>query len=290
MNKSQITSLISNGEGQYVEFKTSFAEDNAAIESLCAFANAEGGRVLFGINKEGKIIGATIGKNTIEQFANKMRSSTESAISPTIEQITEDNKIIVVVSIDKAKEGTLYFAFNHAYIHIGKTNQKMTPTEITQRLEGASSKQNSASQTQIPFSKIDPVKRVRIKQNIPEYLSRLSSGREILGVLAECCAFSYNNDELTTQAEVDLVGDFFQLIRDYMDLLPDMEPSTRIRLEFDLTQEVKDIEGAGFHIFGAKEVQRIEGGLGNPEPFPVFIIQVVRQTNPTIVAVTTDKK
>jgi len=290
MDKLRIISQINNGEGQHLEFKESFAEDSAAIESLCAFANADGGTVLFGINDGGKIIGITVGKNTIEQFTNKIRSQTQSPISPTIEQFIEDGKTIVIVRVDKAKEGTLHFAFGKAYIRIGKTNQIMTPTEITQRLAGASSKGNSATQTQIPSPNIDPVRIVRIKQNIPEYLSKLGTGQEILGVLAGCLAFSYNNDELTTQTEVDLVGDFFQLIRDYVDLLPDMEPSTRINLEFDLTQKVKDIERAGFYIFGAKEVQRIEGGLGKPTPFPIFIIEVVRQTNPTIITTPLDKK
>jgi hypothetical protein len=289
MDKSRIISQINNGEGQHLEFKESFAEDNEAIESLCAFANADSGTVLFGINDGCKMIGVTVGKNTIEQFTNKIRSQTQPPISPTIEQFIEDGKMVVVVSVDKAREGTLHFAFGKAYIRIGKTNQIMTPTEITQRL-GASSKQNSATQTQIPFREISPVKIVRIRQNIPEYLSRFSTGREILGVLVECHALSYNNDELTTQMEVELVGDFFQLIRDYMDLLPDMEPSTRISLEFDLTQKVKDIEGAGFYVFGAKEVQRLEGGLGKPMPFPVFIIEVARQTNPTIITTPLDNK
>jgi hypothetical protein len=290
MDRLLILSQINNGEGQYLEFKSSFAEDNEAIESLCAFANARGGTVLFGVSNEGKIIGVTIGKNTIEQFTNKIRSQTQPPVNPTIEQFTEDGKTIVIISIDKAGEGTLHFAFGKAYIRIGKTNQIMTPTEITQRLAGASSKGNSAIQTQIPSPNIDPVRIVRIKQNIPEYLNKLSTGQEILGVLGGCLALSYSNDELTNQTEVDLIGDFFQLITDYVDLLHDMEPSTRIHLEFDLTQKVKDIEMAGFYIFGAKEVQRIEGGSGKPMPFPVFIIEVVRQTNPTIITTPLDKK
>jgi len=283
MDKLRIISQINNGEGQHLEFKESFAEENEAIISLCAFANADSGTVLFGINDGGKIIGVTMGKNTIEQFTNKIRSQTQPPISPTIEQFIEDGKTVVVVRVDKAKEGTLHFAFGKAYVRIGKTNQIMTPTEITQRLAGASSKQNSTTY-------INPVKIVRIKQNIPEHLNRLSNGQEILGILAKCHALSYNHDELTTKTEVDLIGDFFQLIRDYMDLLSDMEPSTRISLEFDLTQKVKDIEGAGFYIFGAKEVQRLEGGLGPPSPFPVFYITVVRQTNPTLIITTIDKE
>ena len=77
-----------------------------------------------------------------------------------------------------------------------------------------------------------------------------------------------------------------------MDLLPEMEMSTLIRLEFDLTGVVKELEEAGFFVFGGREIQRIEGGVGSPEPFPVAIIQVLRKTNAEIISIpnTTNNK
>jgi len=283
MEISQLLSQIKNGEGQHVEFKTSFAEQDEAIRSLCAFTHAEGGSVFFGVNDDGKIVGVTIGKNTIENFANKLRSCTQPSLNPTIEQINIDDKIIVVVSIGKAKEDTLYFAFNTSYIRIGKTNHVMSPKDIRERLYKGFQADNLAAKNFSSSQKIDAVKIKRIKQNIPDYLIRLTSGKEILNIVAGCYAGSFSNDELTTQAEVDLVGGFFQLMQDWVDLLPDIEPSTRIRLEFDLTGAVKELEEAGFFVFGGREIQRIEGGVGNQAPFPVSIIQVLRKTNPEII-------
>ena len=46
MTPEKVEDIISKGEGQHAEFKKSFAEENKAIESLCAFANAEGGTVM----------------------------------------------------------------------------------------------------------------------------------------------------------------------------------------------------------------------------------------------------
>jgi ATP-dependent DNA helicase RecG len=40
-----------------VEFKKSTAEKDRACRTLCAFANGEGGRVLFGVMPAGKPIG-----------------------------------------------------------------------------------------------------------------------------------------------------------------------------------------------------------------------------------------
>ncbi len=268
-----------------MEFKMTFAEQDEAIRSLCAFTNAEGGKVFLGVNDDGGIVGVTIGKNTIENFANTLRSHTQPPMNPTIDRFDVDGKTIIVVSISKANEDTLYFAFNTPFIRIGKTNHVMSPKDIKERLYKGFQAANLAAKNFSSFPKINPVKIKRIKQNIPDHLIRLTSGKEILNIVTECYAGSFDNDELTTQAEVDLVGSFFQSIQDLTDLLPEIEPSTRIRLEFDLTGVVKELEEAGFFVFGGREIRRIEGGVGDPSPFPVSIIQVLRKTNPEITSI-----
>ena len=290
MDNSQLLSKIESGEGQHVEFKTGFAEQDEAIKSLCAFTQAEGGGVFFGVNNDGDVVGVSVGKNTIENFTNKLRSSTQPPLNPTVEQFDVEGKTIVVVSIGKGSEGTLYYAFNIPYIRIGKTNQVLSSTDVKERLYKVFQAENLARKTDIPFQKINPIKIRRIKQNIPDYLSRLTNGREILHIVTGCDASSFQNDELTTQEEVDLVGSFFQSIQDWCDLGIDSEPSKRVSFEFDLTQAVKDLEEAGFFVFGGRETQRMEGGVGDPVPFHVSIIHVMRQTNPDIISIPSESK
>ena len=43
MNTETARAMVAQGEGQRIEFKTSLAEENEAIISLCAFAHADGG-------------------------------------------------------------------------------------------------------------------------------------------------------------------------------------------------------------------------------------------------------
>ena len=290
MDKSQLLSKIKSGEGQHIEFKTSFAEHNEAIKSLCAFTQAEGGSVFFGVNDDGYIIGVTIGRNTIEDFTNRLRSSTQPPLNPTIEQFHVEGKTITVVSIGKGNEGIVYYAFNVPYIRVGKTNQVLSPVDVKVRLYKTFQAENLARKADIPFQKIPPIKIKRIKQNIPDYLIRLTNGREILNLVTGCSAGSLQNDELTTEEEVDLIGSFFQSIQDWCDLGIDADPSTRVRFEFDLTQAVKDLEEAGFFVFGAREIRKLEGGVGNPAPFPVSIIEVMRQTNPDIISIPRENK
>jgi len=52
--------LIRSGESQTLEFKSSF--DKETIESLVAFANAQGGIVFVGVADDGSVKGVTLGK------------------------------------------------------------------------------------------------------------------------------------------------------------------------------------------------------------------------------------
>ena len=47
MNSKKFNSLIEQGEGFILEFKTSFSDSIA--KEICAFANANGGTILLGV-------------------------------------------------------------------------------------------------------------------------------------------------------------------------------------------------------------------------------------------------
>jgi hypothetical protein len=134
MNQKELHTVIQDGEGQRIEFKESFAEENEAIESLCAFANADSGRVFFGIKNDRTIIGVTIGKNTIENFINKLRRETNPPLSPICEQISHPKGTVVIFEASKGGKGQLFYAFGKPFIRVGKTNQVMSPDEQRTRL------------------------------------------------------------------------------------------------------------------------------------------------------------
>jgi len=54
----EISKLLEGGESQTVEFKTSFEKET--IETLVAFANAQGGVVLISVSDKGEIRGVTL--------------------------------------------------------------------------------------------------------------------------------------------------------------------------------------------------------------------------------------
>ena len=137
--------------------------------------------------------------------------------------------------------------------------------------------------------KSKPIRFRRIKQNIPDYLVRLTTGKEILDLVTSALAFSIDHDELKSQAEVEIVGGFVQEISDWGDTGGDLEPGYRVKVAYDLTHLLEELEQAGFFVFAAREVQLLEGGIEDePSPWPVAIIHVLRKDNNAIIYLNQD--
>ena len=63
MIKKSLNELLRQGEGETVEFKSSFGK--TCIETLVAFASTKGGTLLVGVSDEGAVVGIEIGKETV---------------------------------------------------------------------------------------------------------------------------------------------------------------------------------------------------------------------------------
>lgn len=137
-------------------------------------------------------------------------------------------------------------------------------------------------------TKTKPLRIKRVKENIPSYLTRLATGKEVIELIEKSYMFSFNHDELQSQKEVELVGGFLQMVQDWGDIGPDLGPSERVRIGFELTETLKELEDAGFFVFGGREVQVLEGGHEDPSNWPMTILRVLRKTNESIIKVNLD--
>jgi HNH endonuclease len=123
----------------------------------------------------------------------------------------------------------------------------------------------------------------RIKENIPPFLLRLTSGAEVFKIVSNACAFSFDHDEPKSEAEAELLATFLQEAQDWGELSGDLEAGARVRAAFSIGASIEELERAGFWVFGAREIQRLEGGVGPPETWPVAILNVRRSTDDGII-------
>ncbi len=134
MTPDETRALIAQGEGQTVEFKASLAETRPGIEALCAMANSQGGVVLFGVDPNGRVIGVTVGKNTIENLVEEVRRATNPTLLPEVYEVDVDGKRVVALRVPEPGPGLLYYAYNRPLQRAGRTNQLMPPELQRQRL------------------------------------------------------------------------------------------------------------------------------------------------------------
>lgn len=66
-------------ENQKIEFKLKFQNDEAIARVLTAFANAQGGTLLIGINDKGELVG--ISNDEVEFVVNRLKKLTTSLFS-----------------------------------------------------------------------------------------------------------------------------------------------------------------------------------------------------------------
>ncbi len=89
---------------------------------------------------------------------------------------------------------------------------------------------------------------------------------------------------LKSEEEVELVGGFLQEVHDWGEVGLE-EPAEILRVGFQLTERMVEVEEAGFYVFGGNENKVLVGGELGPSDWPEAIIHIFRQDNPSIVRV-----
>ncbi len=96
MTDDDVLRLMTTGESQTLEFKESLGLRAAGTRSLVAFANRDGGNVLFGVTNDGTLRGVTVGDTTLENLANFVTSHTYPSLPVHIESVKIAGRSVVV--------------------------------------------------------------------------------------------------------------------------------------------------------------------------------------------------
>ncbi len=91
-----------NPEYENIEHKQSLSDTRAIVETVAAFATAQGGTVHVGEATDGKRAGLTLGHNTLENLANTIKMYTDPAQFPSITVEGSDESAIIIVRVDES--------------------------------------------------------------------------------------------------------------------------------------------------------------------------------------------
>jgi hypothetical protein len=82
MNAETVAAWLTAGEGEHTEFKEKYS--SRVIESLVAFADTAGGRVLVGVNDRGRIVGLPDADKVIESVLSACGEAGSPPMTPVV--------------------------------------------------------------------------------------------------------------------------------------------------------------------------------------------------------------
>ena len=117
-------------------------------------------------------------------------------------------------------------------------------------------------------------------------LPRITSGKELVTMLRNCHALYFDYDPVDTEDDVELIATVHQDIADWLDLLDMVEAGDVVRAGFSLDKQLKELADHGFIVFGERKRQKMKVG-GTIDDWQIATIGVLRESNPTIITITT---
>lgn len=96
MTLEELKTMVSSGEGETFEVKETTGQRVDACETLCAFLNRDGGRVVFGVGKKGRVTGQFVSDKTKRELF-EVFAKFEPAADVAVEwiDVDETHKAIV---------------------------------------------------------------------------------------------------------------------------------------------------------------------------------------------------
>ena len=171
MTLAEIESLAAAGESETLELKKSTGERRTGMRAVCAMLNHRGGRVLFGVEPDGRVIGQLVGERTIEQLTDELNEIDPPAF-PAIDRVTASGGwevLVVTVSIGQQQP---YSHRGQAWRRVGNTNRAMSREEyhrvLLERLHGQFRWENQP----VPDWTVDDLDQTEIVRTLDDAIRR----------------------------------------------------------------------------------------------------------------------
>ena len=134
-----IESWVRDGESETLELKKSTGERREAAKTICAMLNHRGGRVVFGVAPDRRILGQMVTDRTIEELAQEL-GEIEPPAFPSVERVKfSEGRELVVITVPSGS-GQPYSYRGHAYRRVGNTSRRLSRQEynriLLERLHG----------------------------------------------------------------------------------------------------------------------------------------------------------
>ena len=119
-------------ENEKLEFKAG-VDLNGIAETVCAFSNTAGGKILVGVSNSGKVIGVAIGRSTIERIVNHVYNCVDPKPIFDVKVDSIENKVVLILTVEEGPNKP-YFFKGKCIVRKGSVNKVLSRDEIVNLL------------------------------------------------------------------------------------------------------------------------------------------------------------
>ncbi len=131
--EDRLSDWAAQGESEVQEFKSTTGQRGQAARAVCAMLNHKGGRVIFGVDPQGRVVGQEASDKTLDDVAVYLRMI-EPPVFPAIERIRiGSSREAIVVSFERGSRRPYSFQ-GKAYHRVGATNAEMSREDYNRML------------------------------------------------------------------------------------------------------------------------------------------------------------
>ena len=129
MTSEQIQEMLSLGEGQRIEFKSSIRNVDVLGRIICGFLNTTGGYLICGIQDPGKIIGLHLSEDIVAELAGKLHQGISPKSLVSIQVHVLEGKAVLVIEVPAGKD--VPYAFRDViWLRAGDSTQRADAATI----------------------------------------------------------------------------------------------------------------------------------------------------------------
>jgi len=131
MTVEGVNTLIARGEGQTIEFKPFRGGIivSQLAETLVAFANAEGGVVLVGVEDDGMVTGFSPTTDNLDRLLNAARNTCHPSVEATLIPVEIDGATVVAMKIDRSSRLHIH-ADGRVLLRVGSQDKRLLGDDI----------------------------------------------------------------------------------------------------------------------------------------------------------------
>jgi ATP-dependent DNA helicase RecG len=139
MNESQLKDRIKKGEDFHTEFKEILPDKNKMIKEIVAFANTDGGQLIFGVTDAGEIQGIENVDESMRIIDDLAYQQSEPPVTVVQETVKIGNKTVLIANIPKGTQRPYKTSSGQYYIRSSNRSRQASREELLRLFQAGES-------------------------------------------------------------------------------------------------------------------------------------------------------